>query len=70
MERIESMAVKQIEKYYQDGMLTKKEVIAILMKENGWEYPQAKQIADYYERVYVNQSVSRNIKSLNTIFDN
>lgn len=70
--QINSMAVKQIEKYYQDGLLTKKEVIAILMKENGWEFPQAKQIADYYERVYVNQSKGndRNIASLNSIFDN
>lgn len=68
--KITSMAIKQIEKYYQDGILTKREVIAILMKENGWDFPQAKQIADYYERVYVNQSVSRNIKSLNAIFDN
>ncbi len=68
--QINSMAVKQIEKYYQDGILTKREVIAILMKENGWDFPQAKQIADYYERVFGPVTNSRNTKSLNAIFNN
>ena len=69
---IGSMAIKQIENYYRKGMLTKREVIAILMKENGWDFPQAKQIADYYERIYDNQFVAngheKNIRSLNKIF--
>ena len=68
--QINSMAVKQIEKYYQKGILTKREVIAILMKENGWEFPQAKQIADYYERVFGPITNSRNTNSLNAIFNN
>ena len=67
--KITSMAIKQIEKYYQDGMLTKREVIAILMKENGWDFPQAKQIADYYERVFGPITNSRNTKNLNAIFN-
>ena len=61
---ITSMAVKQIEKYYQEGILTKREVIAILMKENGWDFQMAKQIADYYERVFGQPVVnSRQINS-------
>ena len=52
--QISSMAIKQIENYYKQGILSKKEVIAVLMKENGWDYPEAKQIADYYERVFAN----------------
>lgn len=59
MVQINSMAIRQIEKYFQQGILNKREVIAILMRENGFEYPQAKQIADYYERVFS----SRQIKS-------
>lgn len=70
--KITSMAIKQIEKYYQNGMLTKKEVIAILMKENGWDFQMAKQIADYYERVFGNQPVingcQRNNTSINIVF--
>ena len=59
--QINSMAIKQIEKYYQQGILNKREVIAILMKENGWNFPEAKQIADYYERVFIKNS--KRIKS-------
>lgn len=59
--QINSMAIKQIEKYYQQGILNKREVIAILMKENGWNFPEAKQIADYYERVFIKNS--KQIKS-------
>lgn len=61
--QINSMAIKTLEKYYKDGMLTKKEVIAILMRENGWDYPMAKQVADYYERVFTTVNSSRQIKS-------
>lgn len=62
---IKSMAIKQIEKYYKQGILNKREVIAVLMKENGWSFPEAKQIADYYERVFSDKYIqsSRLIKS-------
>ena len=39
--QINSMAIKQIEKYYQQGILNKREVIAILMKENPEFDPEA-----------------------------
>ena len=55
--QITSMAIKQIEKYYKQGILNKREVIAILMKENGWSFPEAKQIADYYERIFNNRQI-------------
>ena len=61
--QINSMAIKTLEKYYKDGMLTKKEVIAILMRENGWDYPMAKQVADYYERVFTPVNSSKQIRS-------
>lgn len=54
---IVSMAIRTLEKYYQKGILNKKEVIAILMRENGFEYPQAKQVADYYERVFAENGI-------------
>ena len=62
---IKSMAIKQIEKYYKQGILNKREVIAVLMKENGWSFPEAKQIADYYERLFtpVHSSTSKQIQS-------
>jgi len=60
---INSMAIKQIEKYYKQGILNKREVIAVLIKENGWSFPEAKQIADYYEKVFTPVHSSRRIKS-------
>ena len=56
---ISDMAMKQIEKYYKQGILNKREVIAVLMKENGWSLTEAEQIADYYEKLFN----SRQIKS-------
>jgi hypothetical protein len=46
------VAIRQIEDYYKKGVLNKREVIAILTKENGWSMAEAKQIADFYERIY------------------
>lgn len=62
---IKSMAIKQIEKYYKQGILNKREVIAILMKENGWSFPEAKQIADYYERIFNNRQIQSRFNQTN-----
>lgn len=51
-QQISSLSMKQTEDYFKTGLLTKKEVIAILTKENDWSESEANQIADFWERCY------------------
>lgn len=60
---VSDMAMKQIEKYYRQGILTKREVIAVLMKENGWSLTEAKQIADYYEKLFNSRQIQSSFPS-------
>ena len=55
---VSDMTMKQIEKYYKQGILTKREVVAVLMKENGWSFTEAKQIADYYEKLFSSRQIT------------
>ncbi len=46
------MAIRQLEDEFKNGLLTKKEVVAILTRENGWCEDDARYIADFYEKMY------------------
>ena len=46
------MAIRQLEDEFKNGLLTKKEVVAILTRENGWRADDAQYIADIYEKMY------------------
>lgn len=46
------MAIRQLEDEFKRGLLTKKEVVAILTRENGWRADDAQYMADIYEKMY------------------